>query len=203
MTKTQPMLRVVQKRNVISVPSLASHFALVALPAVTCCCAGCKQASRTLRVHVNKCMYRFLSIAQHMLTKRAPRVTHVQDCCWCGCGFTELLKDIDSADHRVRHRKNCLAATIVQLQSDADHDITVSRLTDIWNTDLNDVEVASPSSSKRAREPAFSPIVAAALNFSENFAALNAFAADENAPLSAFAAHDAALNEFAADDDNV
>jgi hypothetical protein len=125
----------------------------------------------------SKC--RFLSIAQHMLTKRAPRVTHVQDCCWCGCGFTDLLKDIDSADHRVRHRKSCLAATIVRLQSDADHDETVSRLTDIWSTELHDADVASPPSFKRVREPPFSPIAATALNFADNIAALNAFANDD------------------------
>jgi hypothetical protein len=138
----------------------------------------------------SKC--RFLSIAQHMLTKRAPRVTHVQDCCWCGCGFTDLLKDIDSADHRVRHRKSCLAATIVRLQSDADHDETVSRLTDIWSTELHDADVASPPSFKRVREPPFSPIAATALNFADNIAALNAFANDD--PL---------LSVFADDDEIV
>jgi len=146
---------------------------------------------------------RFLSIAQHMLTKRAPRVTHVQDCCWCGCGFTDLLKDfVDNADQRVRHRKICLAATIVQLQSDAHHDETVSRLTDIWKRDQTDVEVVShvsPTSSKRVREPPISPIAAAALNFSANYEALGAFAADD-APLSAFEAGNADHSAFPADD---
>ena len=123
---------------------------------------------------------RFLSIAQHMLTKRAPRITHVQDCCWCGCGFTNLLKDIDSADHRVRHRKSCLAATIIKLQSVADHDDTVARLTEIWNTDLNDSELPlSPPSSKRNRlEPPISPIDAAALDFSTNYEHLGTFIAE-------------------------
>lgn len=63
------------------------------------------------------------------------------------------------------------------MQSDADHDETVSKLTDIWS--LHDAEVGSPSSVKRVREPPYSPIAAAALNFADNIAALNAFAADD------------------------
>jgi hypothetical protein len=142
---------------------------------------------------------RFLSIAQHMLTKRAPRVTHVQDCCWCGCGFTDLLKEIDSADHRVRHRKSCLAATIAQLQSHAEHDETVSRLTEIWSTDLNDAEVGSPSAVKRVREAPYSPIAAVPLQFAKNVAALTVFAADDLLH-SAFAADDLTHSAFATDD---
>ncbi len=116
-------------------------------------------ALQSLR-HMRECTHcplgqcRFLSIAQHMLTFRAPRVTHPDTCCWCGDLFKDLWKDeeTDTPDLRTRHRKSCLLLTISKLQSDVTHDATVQLLAAIWSVDSSEMPL---SPVKRGRLESF------------------------------------------------
>ncbi len=115
-------------------------------------------ALQSLR-HMRECTHcplgqcRFLSIAQHMLAFRAPRVTHPDICCWCGCLFKDLWKgeECDNPDIRTRHRKSCLLATISKLQSEDTHDSAVILLDAIWSAD-NELPV-SPIKRGRLESP--------------------------------------------------